>query len=182
MGSLYVTATTQPRPTKSRPASVNATILPQVIVHLSKDPFFENAWIDDVSISSGMDASTANPRSATLLQLPSYRRATNTLMAMMGTLLPSPESTIGHLIRASIILYQRAADTIVSTSLLYIVSAVRRYVGDLLVREWMSCRGPLYRRPADTDSRNSSWLLDCLCQSADTSPAPADISCSRESP
>ena len=153
-----------------------------MIVHLLEDPFFENAWIDDMSISSGMGASTANPRSAALSQLPSYRRAADTLMAMMGTLLPSLGSTTGHLVRASIMWYRRAADTTVSTSLLYIVSAVRRYAGDLLVRERMSCRGPLYRQPADTNSRNSSWMMDCLCQSADTSPAPADISCNRESP
>ena len=153
-----------------------------MIVHLSEDPFFENAWIDDVSISLGMGVSTANPRSAALSQLPSYRRVVDTLMAIKEMLLPSPESTTGHHVRASIMLYRRAADTIVSTSLLCIVSAVHRYAGDFLVREWMSCRGPLYRRFADTDSRNSSWMLDCLCQSADTSPAPADISCSRESP
>ena len=125
-----------------------------------------------MSISSGMGASTANPRSAALSQLPSYWRAADTLMAMMGTLLPSPESTTGHLVCASIMLYRRAADTTVSTSLLCIVSTVRRYAGDLLVRERMSCRGPLYQRPTDTDSRNSLWMLDCLCQSADTSLHP----------
>ena len=135
-----------------------------------------------MSISSGMGASTANPRSIALSQLPSYRRAADTLMAMKETLVPSPESTTGHLVRASIMLYRRAADTTMSTSLLCIVSAVRRYAGDFLVNERINCRGPLYRRPVDTDSRNSSWMLDCLCQSADTSPAPADISCSRESP
>ena len=129
-----------------------------------------------------MGAATANPRSAALSQLPSYRRAADTLMAMKETLLPSPESTIGHLFHASIMLYRRAADMTVSTSLLCIVSAVRRYAGDFLVREWMSCQGPLYWRPADIDSKNSLWMLDCLCQSAETSPAPADISCSRESP
>ena len=135
-----------------------------------------------MSISSRMVASTANPRSATLSHLPLYRRAADTMVAMKETPLLSPECTTVHHVRTSNMLYRRAADTTISTSLLCIVSAVRQYAGDFQVRELMSSRSPLYWQPADTDSWYSSWMLDCLCQSADTGPAPADISCSRQSP
>ena len=47
-----------------------------------EDSFFENAWIDDVSMSSGMGASSTNPRSAALLHLSSYWQATDMLMAL----------------------------------------------------------------------------------------------------
>ena len=58
MGSLQVTATTHPQPAKYRPVSVTATILPQVIVHLPEGPFFENAWIDKVSMPSRIGVSS----------------------------------------------------------------------------------------------------------------------------
>ena len=92
-----------------------------------------------MSISSEMGASTANPRSAALSQLPSYRRAADMLMAMMETLLLSLECTTVYYVRTSIMLYQRAAYTTVSTSLLYNISTVCGYAGDFLVRELMSC-------------------------------------------
>ena len=59
MGSLQVIATTLPRLAKYRPVSVTATILPRMIVHLLEDPFFENAWIDEVSMPSGIGVSSA---------------------------------------------------------------------------------------------------------------------------
>ena len=53
-------------------------------------PFFENAWIDDVSMSFGMGASSANSSLAALLHLPLYWRAADTLMALYEPLLLSP--------------------------------------------------------------------------------------------
>ena len=82
MGSLQVTATTLPRPAKYRPASVTTTILPRVIVHLPEGLFIENAWIDEVSMPSRIGVSFASPRTDIMLQLPLYRRATDTLMAL----------------------------------------------------------------------------------------------------
>ena len=70
IGSLQVTATSLPRPTKYRPASVTATILPQVIVHLPEGPFLVNASNDEVSIPDLLVSASKILSSRVISQLP----------------------------------------------------------------------------------------------------------------
>ena len=79
IGSLQVSATTLPRPAKYRPASVTATILPRVIVHLPEGPFLVNASTDEVSIPDLLVSASMILSSRVISQLPPYRRATDTL-------------------------------------------------------------------------------------------------------
>ena len=93
MGSLQVIATTLPRPAKYRPTSVTSTILSRVIIYLPKGPFFENAWIDEVSMPSGIGVSSASSRTDIMSHLPSYWRAADTRMAVYVPCLLSTRST-----------------------------------------------------------------------------------------
>ena len=79
IGSLQVTATTLPCLAKYRPASVTATILPRVIVHLPEGPFFVNASTHKVSIPDLFVSASMILRSRVMSQLPPYRRAADTL-------------------------------------------------------------------------------------------------------
>ena len=80
IGSLQVTATTLPLLAKYNPASVTTTILPRVIVHLPKGPFLVNASAHEVSIPDVLVGASTVLRSRFTSHLPSYRRATDTLL------------------------------------------------------------------------------------------------------
>ena len=164
IGSLQVTTTTLPRPTKYRPASVTATILPRVIVHLPEGPFLVNASTDKVSIPDLFVSASMILRSRVFSQLPPYWQAANTLAEIYATN------------------FSRARPVP------FVVSAGRQYV---LFRRilLMSLRAntvsgarmassALYRWAADTIVGLSSPHLESRLLSADTDPASVDRSSS----